>query len=366
MEEELLIGRISKMSSEIKSANFFSPKQKEDQWFFQSLSKYKIMRILSGIQPTGSIHLGSYLAAIKQWVELQEKRECIFFIADLHALTIPRDPKTFKGEVLEMAAELVAAGLDPNKCIIFVQSQIKEHTELTWLLNTITPVGELEQMIQYKTKAKQFKQSVNAGLLDYPVLQAADILLYQTDLVPVGKDQVQHLELTRTIARKFNQRFGKTFKEPKPLLLEVGQKIMALNAPEKKMSKSLPKTCLYLFDSPEVIKRKIMTAVTDPGKEIKYNVSQKPGISNLLTIYSLFSGMPIKELEKEFKGKGYQSFKDKLSQLLIEKLEPFRRKKKELELRQTLLEKILEDGRKRAQIIAQDTMKKVRKQMGLK
>ncbi len=324
------------------------------------------MRILSGIQPTGSIHIGSYLGAIKQWVRLQDKEECIFFIADLHALTIPRNPKTFKKEVMETAAELVAAGLNPNKCIIFVQSQIKEHTELAWLLNTITPVGELERMTQYKTKAKQFKQNINAGLLNYPVLQAADILLYGTDLVPVGKDQVQHLELTRTIARKFNQKFEKTFKEPKPLLLQVGQKIMALQAPEKKMSKSLPKTCLYLFDSPQEIKQKIMTAITDTGKEIKYNVSTKPGISNLLTIYSLFSDRPIKEIEKEFKGKGYQVFKEKLAQLLIKKLEPFRKKKKELELHQTLLGKILEDGRKRAQVIAQETMKKVRKNMGLK
>ena len=323
------------------------------------------MRVLSGIQPTGEIHIGSYLGAIRQWVELQEKKECIFFVADLHALTTSRDPKTFKKEVLEMAAELIAAGLDPNKCIIFVQSQVKEHTELTWLLNTITPVGELERMTQYKTKVKQFKQNANAGLLNYPVLQAADILLYGTELVPVGKDQVQHLELTRTIARKFNQKFGKTFKEPEPLLLRVGQKIMALNSPEKKMSKSLPKTCLYLFDGPETIKQKIMTAVTDPGKEINYDVSRKPGISNLLTIYSLFSNIPIKQIEKEFEGKGYQTFKEKLSQLLIEKLELFRRKKKELELRQTLLEKILEDGRKRAQIIAQETMKKVRKNMGL-
>ena len=324
------------------------------------------MRILSGIQPTGSIHIGSYLGAIKQWVRLQDKEECIFFIADLHALTIPRNPKTFKKEVMETAAELVAAGLNPNKCIIFVQSQIKEHTELAWLLNTITPVGELERMTQYKTKAKQFKQNINAGLLNYPVLQAADILLYGTDLVPVGKDQVQHLELTRTIARKFNQKFEKTFKEPKPLLLQVGQKIMALQAPEKKMSKSLPKTCLYLFDSPQEIKQKIMTAITDTGKEIKYNVSTKPGISNLLTIYSLFSDRPIKEIEKKFKGKGYQVFKEKLAQLLIKKLEPFRKKKKELELHQTLLGKILEDGRKRAQVIAQETMKKVRKNMGLK
>lgn len=323
------------------------------------------MRVLSGIQPTGLIHIGSYLGAIKHWVELQQKKECIFFIADLHALTIPRQSKTLQKDILELTAELLAAGLDPQKCILFVQSQVKEHTELTWFLNTITPVGELERMTQYKTKAKQFKQNVNAGLLDYPVLQAADILLYQTNLVPVGKDQFQHLELTRTIARKFNQRFGKTFIEPRALVLEMGAKIMALTDPRKKMSKSSPKTCLYLFDNPKIIREKIMTAVTDPGKEVKYNLSKKPGLSNLLTIYSLFSGRTIKEIEKEFKGKGYQTFKEKLAQLLIEKLEPFRRKKKELELNQAFLEKTLEEGRKRAQFIAQETMKNVRKKMGL-
>ena len=193
------------------------------------------MRILSGIQPTGSIHIGSYIGAISQWKELQEMGECIFFIADLHALTTPRDPRTFQKEVLESATELLASGLDPEKCIIFIQSQIKEHTELTWLLNTITPVGELERMIQYKEKARQLKGRVNIGLLDYPVLQAADILLYQTDSVPVGKDQIQHLELTKTIARKFNQKYGKTFKVPEAITLDKGAKIMSLNNPKKKM-----------------------------------------------------------------------------------------------------------------------------------
>lgn len=323
------------------------------------------MRILSGIQPTGSIHIGSYIGAISQWKELQEMGECIFFIADLHALTIPRDPRTFQKEVLESATELLASGLDPEKCIIFIQSQIKEHTELTWLLNTITPVGELERMIQYKEKARQFKRRVNIGLLDYPVLQAADILLYQTDSVPVGKDQIQHLELTKTIARKFNQRYGKTFKVPEAITLDKGAKIMSLNNPKKKMSKSAPQTCLYLFDEPELIKKKIMVAVTDPGKIIKYDPQQKPGISNLLTIFSLFSDQPIKELERKFKNKGYAEFKKQLAGLLISKLEPFRRKKKELLAREVYVKEILEQGRKRAQVIAQSTMQDVRQKMGL-
>ena len=323
------------------------------------------MRILSGIQPTGSIHIGAYLGAVKQWLELQEMGECIFFIADLHALTTPRDPKTFPKEVFEMAVELLAAGLDPEKCLIFIQSQVKEHTELTWLLNTITPVGELERMIQYKEKTRQLKQNVNAGLLDYPVLQAADILLYQTESVPVGKDQVQHLELTKTIARKFNQKYGETFKVPEALTLDIGAKVMALTDPKKKMSKSMPETCLYIFDEPEVIKKKIMSAVTDVGKTIKYDTSKKPGISNLLTIFSLFSGQSIKEIEKKFKGKGYADFKKQLSDLLILKLESFRRKKKELLLREVYVREILERGKKRAQIIASGTLQEVRKKIGL-
>lgn len=324
------------------------------------------MRILSGIQPTGSIHIGSYIGAISQWKELQEMGECIFFIADLHALTLPRDPRTFQKEVLESATELLASGLDPEKCIIFIQSQIKEHTELTWFLNTITPVGELERMIQYKEKARQFKRRVNIGLLDYPVLQAADILLYQTDSVPVGKDQIQHLELTKTIARKFNQRYGKTFKVPEALTLDKGAKIMSLNNPKKKMSKSAPQTCLYLFDEPGEIRKKIMSAVTDPGKIIKYDPKQKPGISNLLTIFSLFSDQPIEELERKFKSKGYAEFKKQLAGLLISKLEPFRRKKKELLAREVYVKEILEKGRKRAEVIAQSTIQEVRKKMGLR
>jgi len=323
------------------------------------------MRIFSGIQPTGSIHIGAYLAAVKQWVELQQKGECIFFVADLHALTIPRNPKTFTKEVMETAVELLAAGIDPEKSLLFIQSQVKEHTELAWLLNTITPLGELERMTQFKDKSKQFKQNINAGLLNYPILQAADILLYQTDSVPVGKDQTQHLELTKTIARKFNQKYGNTFKIPEALVLEFGAKIMALNDPKKKMSKSRPETCLFIFDEPDVIKNKIMSAVTDLGKAIKYDPEKKPGISNLLTIFSLSSGQTVKEIEKKFKSKGYADFKKQLADLLILKLEPFRRKKKELLQREVYIREILERGRRRAEVLAQATMQSVRKNLGL-
>jgi len=324
------------------------------------------MRILSGIQPTGDIHIGNYLGVIKQWLLLQEKNECIFFIADLHALTIPYNPKDLQKNIFETAIIYLAAGLNPENSVIFVQSQVKEHSELTWLLNIVCPVGDLQRMTQYKEKAKQFKKDLNAGLLNYPVLMAADILLYKTEGVPVGKDQIQHVELTRTLARKFNQKFGKTFIEPRPIVSKIGAKIMGLNNPKKKMSKSLgPESYISLFEEPKEIKRKVMSAVTDTGKEIKYNPAKKPGISNLLTIYSLFSGKPIKELENLFKDKGYAVFKKSLAELLVNCLKPFRKKRKELLSREVYIKEVLSQGEKRARIIAQTTMQDIRKKMGL-
>lgn len=324
------------------------------------------MRVFSGIQPTGEIHIGNYLGALKQWIQLQEKNECVFCIVDLHALTTPYEAKELSKRIREKAVAYLAAGVDPKKSIIFVQSQVKEHTELCWLLSIVTAIGDLQRMTQFKEKAKKYSQNLNAGLLCYPILMAADILLYGTDIVPVGKDQLQHVELTREIARRFNARFGKTFKVPDALLAKTGAKIYSLADPLKKMSKSDPAhTYISLFDAPEDIKKKIAIAQTDSGKEIKYDFKAKPGISNLLTIFSLFSDKSLKEVEKEFQGKGYQVFKEKLSQLLIEKLEPFRRKKKELELRQGYLEKILAEGKERARIIASQTMEKVRKNTGL-
>ena len=324
------------------------------------------MKILSGIQPSGSIHIGNYLGAIKQWLLLQEKNNCVFFIADLHALTIPYEPKELQQKIMDVAVAYLAAGIDPKKSIFFVQSQVKEHSELCWLLNTITPVGELERMTEYKDKAKRFKQNVNAGLLDYPVLMAADVLLYKTEAVPVGKDQVQHLELARTIARKFNKKFGDVFVEPKPLLSRLGAKVMALNDPKKKMSKSLgPESYISLFEEPEEISKKIMGAVTDPGKEIKYDEAKKPGISNLLTIYSLFGERPVKDVEKMFSGKGYAEFKKSLIDLLISSLEPFRQKRKELLARKVYIQESLALGAKRAQVIAQSTLKEAKERMGL-
>jgi tryptophanyl-tRNA synthetase len=324
------------------------------------------MRVFSGIQPTGELHIGNYFGMIKQSLELQEKAECIFSIVDLHAITAPYSSQDFPKTVLETAIAYLAAGFDPEKSVIYVQSQVREHTELCWLLGTITPIGELSRMTQYKEKAKQFKKNLNAGLLNYPILQAADILLYKTDLVPVGKDQKQHIELSQSLAKKFNQKFGSIFKEPKAQIPKTGAKIMSLSDPKKKMSKSLgPQSYLSLFDSPETIEKKIMSAVTDAGKTIEYDPEKKPGISNLLLIYSLFSGKSLSETEKKFKNKGYGQFKKSLSELAIEKLEPFRRKKKELSSREVYIKEMLEQGRKRAQSIAESTMEEVRQKMGL-
>jgi len=324
------------------------------------------MRVFSGVRPSGELHIGNYLGAIKQWVELQEKEDCVFCIVDLHAITTPYEPEELQKNIFELAVAYLAGGINPEKCIFFIQSHVKEHSELAWLLSTITPIGELQRMTQYKEKVKKHPKYVHAGLLNYPVLMATDILLYQTDLVPVGIDQKQHVELTRTIVKKFNKKFGKTFKVPKILLPKKGEKIMSLQSPKKKMSKSDgPKSYIGLFDEPSVIKNKVMIAVTDPGRKIAYNPKKKPGISNLLTIYSLFSEKSIKELEKKFKGKGYQSFKKSLAKVLIETLEPFRQKRKELLKREVYVKEILKQGAKRAQVLASSTMEEVRKNMGL-
>lgn len=324
------------------------------------------MRVFSGIRPSGELHIGNYLGAAKQWIELQDKAECVFCIVDLHAVTTPYQKEEFQENVFELAVDYLALGLNPEKCILFIQSQVKEHTELAWLLSTITPLGELQRMTQFKEKSKKHPQYVNAGLLNYPVLMASDILLYRTDLVPVGKDQEQHAELARTIARKFNQKFGQTFKEPKTLLPKEGGKIMSLQNPKKKMSKTdNPQTYIELFEEPDNIKRKITSSVTDSGKKVKYDPKRKPGISNLLTIYSLFSGKSIKELEKKFRNANYLSFKKSLAERLIASLEPLRRKKKELLTREVYVKEILEQGRKRAESIANSTMREVRQKMGL-
>ncbi|MEK7482293.1 MAG: tryptophan--tRNA ligase [Patescibacteria group bacterium] len=324
------------------------------------------MRIFSGIQPTSDLHIGNYLGAIKQWVDLQSSNDCVFCIVDWHAITVPYEPKTLQERIKEIAMIYLAAGLDPEKSIIFVQSQIKEHSELAWLLNTITPLGDLTRMTQFKDKGAKNAKNLCAGLLNYPVLMAADILLYQTDIVPVGEDQKQHVELAREIARRFNARFGETFALPKAQIPKQGAKIMSLAEPTKKMSKSDAESSrIGLFDSPEQIKKKIGAATTDSGKDIKYDTEKKSGIANLLTIYSVFSDTPIKEAEKKFANTGYADFKKIVAEQLIISLEPFRAKKKEFKTKANYIDEILENGASKARAISQTTMRLVRNNMGM-
>lgn len=324
------------------------------------------MKIFSGIRPTGEIHLGNYLGAIKQWIELQEKEDCLFCVVDWHAITTPYEKDSLQNQIFDLAVSYLAVGLDPKKCILFIQSQVKEHAELSWLLGTITPLGELKRMTQFKDKSQKHPDYINAGLLNYPLLMAADILLYKTEAVPIGKDQLQHLELTRNIAEKFNKKYGQTFVLPKAMLPKQGATIMSLSSPEKKMSKTdKGKGCIGLFEEPEAIRKKIMSAATDSGKEIKYDPIKKKGISNLLIIYSLLSNKLIKEIEKDFQDKGYNDFKKALANLLIEKLKPLRQKREELKNNHTYVNSILENGANQARRRAEKTMIEVRKKMGL-
>jgi tryptophanyl-tRNA synthetase len=325
------------------------------------------MRAFSGVQPSGIIHIGNYFGAIKNWVELQEKHECIFCIVNQHALTLPQKPPELKENTFKVAATYLAAGIDPEKSIIFIQSQVPEHTELCWVLNTITHIPELERMTQFKEKSKEYRKEVNVGLFNYPVLMAADILLYQTDIVPVGEDQKQHIELTQVLARRFNRNFGQAFKIPQSLIKKESGRIMGLDNPLKKMSKSSKSSLNYisLDDSPELIREKIKKAVTDSGKEIK-KLPQKPAISNLLNIYSLVTNKTVPAIEREFEGKGYNKFKENLTEKLINFLKPFQSIKDSYYLhRRDYLTGILEDGKKKAGEIAQKTMRDVRKRVGL-
>lgn len=323
--------------------------------------------ILSGVAASGNLHIGNYLGAIKQWVELQNSEEYknIFCVMDEHAITTPQDPKKLHSKILEIFTLYLALGIDPEKSIIFVQSHVPEHSELNWILSTITPVGELERMTQFKDKSKKQK-SVLAGLLNYPTLMAADILLYRAKIVPIGEDQLQHIELTRMIARKFNSAFGETFIVPEPMIKKEGKRIMGLDDSSKKMSKSAESTNNYiaLLDSPDIIRNKIKIAMTDSGNEIKYDEKNKPAVSNLLTIYSLFSGKKTSELEKEYAEKKYSVFKKDLAEIIVEGLSPIQKKYKEIEADQVYIKKVLREGAEKAKNIASQTMKEVRQKIG--
>ncbi|MDO8522937.1 MAG: tryptophan--tRNA ligase [bacterium] len=319
---------------------------------------------VSGIQASGNLHIGNYIGAIKQFVELQDKYNMFVFVADLHAITVPQDPKKLGAQTLDAVYTYLACGLDPKKTTIFIQSHVPQHTELGWILNTITPLGELERMTQFKDKTKD-QTSILAGLLNYPTLMAADILLYNPIAVPVGEDQVQHLELTRTLARKFNSRFGETFKEPKALIQKDGARIMALDDPIKKMSKSgNANNFIGLLDSEAEIRRKIKIAVTDSGKEIKYDPATKPAISNLLIIYSQMAGLDIKEIEKKYVGKSYSEFKADLAEVVLRALKPIQEKYNKFAKDKKSVLQILRDGAAEARKVAETTMEGVRAKVG--
>ncbi|MEK9180226.1 MAG: tryptophan--tRNA ligase [Patescibacteria group bacterium] len=322
--------------------------------------------LVSGMKPEGHLHLGNYLGTLKNLVELQNsgKYQCYFFVADLHSLTEDFDPKKKYGEITELAAEYLAAGLDPSKSVIFLQSAIPAHSELEGLLFAITPEGELRRMTQYKDKVVVKKQSANIGLLLYPALMTADILLYDAEFVPVGEDQLQHLELTRTLARKFNSRFGKTFVEPKPLTTKTSR-VMRLTDPLKKMSKSQSEGCIFLDDSPEEIKKKISRAVTDSGSEIKYDPEKKPGLSNLIGIYTTLKGMDVKAAEKAFSGKSYAEFKSALVELVSNYFSNFREQKKSLLAKPQSLVAILNAGSEKARAVAEKKIAEVKQKIGI-
>ncbi len=326
------------------------------------------MKIFSGVQPSGTLHIGNYLGAIKRFVELEKDNDVIVSIVDLHAITVPQDPAALKTQTLDVAAVYLAAGLNPEKTIIFVQSHVPAHAELGWILNTITPMGELERMTQFKDKshAHGAKAGVMAGLFNYPTLMAADILLYQTEGVPVGEDQVQHIELARSLAERFNNRFGETFKIPKPLIQKETARIMALDDPTKKMSKSAASADSYiaLTDAPDEIRRKIKKAVTDSGDEIYFDPKQKPAISNLLAIFAAIGGKSVEDVEAEFGGKSYAAFKEALAETIIGALEPFQEKFAKLRQEPEHLIHILRNGAIRAAELATPTITNVRNKVG--
>jgi len=322
-------------------------------------------RIFSGAQPTGNVHLGNYLGALRNWVALQREYESFFCIVNLHAITVPQDPKVLAAKTRELARIYLAVGIDPEVSTVFVQSDVPAHAELTWLLNGVTRMSELERMTQFKDKSRKQKENVAVGLFDYPVLMAADILLYQTDLVPVGEDQKQHLELTRDIALRFNRDYGETFRLPDPFIPKVGARIMSLADPAKKMSKSDAESetgCIMLLDDDDAVRRKFKRAVTDSGTEIRFN-GERPAINNLLTIYHLLTEKSPADIEDHFDGKGYAKLKEELADVTIEFLKPLQQRVRAID--DVRLNEILEQGAARAESIAGPTLARAKANMGL-
>lgn len=323
------------------------------------------MRIYSAIQPTGCITIGNYIGAIKNWLALQDDNECIFSIANQHALTVRQDPQEFRARTLSFFAQFLACGLDPEKSVLYVQSHVHQHSELQWILSCMTYIGELDRMTQFKDKSRKNEDNINAGLFTYPVLMAADILLYKADMVPVGKDQKQHLELARDIAVRFNNRYGETFVVPEPYIAKQGAKITSLQNPLEKMSKSDKdqNATVSIIDPPDVIMRKFKRAVTDSDNRIVFS-EDKPGISNLLSIYSAFTGETIEEAEKRFEGKGYGDFKLAVGSAVADALLPVQKKYEEYLSDKAELERIMKAGAEKASYLAERTLQKVKKKVG--
>lgn len=324
-------------------------------------------RVFSGIQPSGVSHIGNYLGAIRNWVNQQNLYDNIFCIVNLHAITVPVTRETLRENTIAMANTLLAAGIDPQKSILFVQSDVPEHAELCWILNSVTMYGELRRMTQFKDKtAGKEADQVSAGLFGYPVLQAADILMYDTDLVPVGEDQKQHIELTRDVAQRFNSRYGETFVIPEADIKPEGARIMALDEPTKKMSKSAasPNSYIALTDDPDTIRRKVRRAVTDSGTDVVAG-PDKPALTNLLQIYSLFSGTPIPEIEERYVGKGYGAFKQDLAEVIVQAIQPIQERIAELSADPSIALGVLKEGAERAREMAVRKMEQVRDRVGL-
>ncbi|MER7697484.1 MULTISPECIES: tryptophan--tRNA ligase [unclassified Streptomyces] len=325
-------------------------------------------RVLSGIQPTaGSFHLGNYLGAVRQWVALQETHDAFYMVVDLHAITIPQDPAELRANTRLAAAQLLAAGLDPERCTLFVQSHVPEHAQLGWVMNCLTGFGEASRMTQFKDKsAKQGADRATVGLFTYPVLQVADILLYQANQVPVGEDQRQHIELTRDLAERFNGRYGQTFTVPAPYILKETAKIFDLQDPAVKMSKSAstPKGLINLLDDPKATAKKVRSAVTDTDTVIRYDAEKKPGVSNLLTILSTLSGSPVEDLERSYEGKGYGALKTDLAEAMVEFVTPFRARTQEYLDDPETLDSILAKGAEKARAVAAETLAQTYDRMG--
>ena len=331
------------------------------------MSKYAHMKpvVVSGIKPSGKIQIGNYLGMIKQSVALQStgKFNCYYSVVDYHALTQKYSVSEKTVEIFDMAVDLLALGIDPEKSTFFIQSDVLEHANLAWLLDCVTPVGQLQGMIEFKEKIDE-GQPATAGLLNYPVLMAADILSYKGNFVPVGEDQRQHLELVRDIARIFNKRFGATFPEPAGIFVD-GLRVKSLDNPDKKMSKSLPKGCLYLTDSPEIVRKKIRSALTDSGTEIIYDPKNKPALANLLLIYSEMSGLPINDIVKSHKGASYKEFKDNMATAISTALTAFQEKRAEIASDPAKVKNVLKEGAEKARVTASKTLREVKTKMGL-